>query len=124
MMDDQEKTPKRKAEAVAPAVAEAAPAAPAVPAVAPEMLTPEQWAEKLGHVKKASPFTPQLSTHYSWQHAAADSLHGWAQHAHHYQGAPLMLSQADYQAALEAAAEYPNKPAHTAALSKLKKGKV
>jgi len=111
MMDEEQKTPKRKAEP------EAAPVA----APAPEMLTPEQWAQKLGHVKKAPPFQPQLSAHYSWQHAAADSLHGWAQHAHHYQGEPLLLSQADYEAALDAAAEYPNKPAHAAALSKLKK---
>lgn len=103
-----------------PAAAAAEPPASAV-AAAVEMLTPWQWAEKLGHVTKASPFTPQLRTHPSWQHAAADSLHGWSQHAHHYQAEPLLLAQADYLAALEAAAEYPNKPAHAPALSKLKK---
>lgn len=118
-MDEEQKLLKRKAEAVAPA------AEVPVHAVAPALdrLTPEQWAEKLGHVKKASPFTPQLSTHPSWQHAAADSLHGWSQHAHHYQAEPLLLTQSDYQAALDAAAEYPNKPAHAAAFGKPKQPK-
>ena len=116
-MEDEHKWPKRQVEAPEPA------AESPVLAVAPalEMLTPQQWAEKLGQVKIASPFTPQLRTHMSWQHAAADSLHGWTQHAHHFQGEPLLLCQSDYQAALDAAAEYPNKPAHLPALSKLKK---
>jgi hypothetical protein len=39
---------------------------------------------------------------YSWQHAAAASLHGWAEHEHH-EAKPLRLSPDDYKAALLAA---------------------
>lgn len=115
-MDEENTKAKSKAEA------QPLPAKAADPE--PVKLTPEQWAEKLGQVRKAPQHQPQLRTHYAWQHAAASSLHGWEQHAHHYQNAPLLLTQADYQAALDAAAEYPAKPAHAAALSPVMKGKI
>lgn len=86
----------------------------------PEKRTPHEWAERLGQYKKAHPHMPQLRSHYGWKHAAADSLHGWSLHAHHYQADPLLLTQADYLAALDAAAEYPLKPAHAPALGKTK----
>jgi len=37
-----------------------------------------------------------------WQHACAVVLHGWAEHAYHEAG-PIMLSEADYLAAIKAA---------------------
>lgn len=39
---------------------------------------------------------------YSWQHAAAAALHGWAEHEHH-EAKPIQLSADDYKAALLAA---------------------
>lgn len=41
---------------------------------------------------------------YSWQHAAAAALHGWAEHEHHA-GEALKLSAEDYKKALLAASE-------------------
>lgn len=39
---------------------------------------------------------------YSWQHAAAAALHGWAEHEHH-EAAPIRLKVGDYKLALLAA---------------------
>lgn len=88
--------------------------APAAPE--PVKLTPAQWAEKLGHMRRADPRIPQSVTHADWQHAAADRLYGWAKHAYNFQTQPFLLSQADYELALEAAAQYPLKAPHAAAL--------
>lgn len=94
-----------------------APVKAAAPAPEPVKKTPEQWARVLGHMKLADPRIPQSTTHADWQHAAADKLHGWGRHAYHYQAEPMLLTQDDYQAALDAAAEYPNKPAHEPAMA-------
>jgi hypothetical protein len=112
------------------------PPAPAIPAAqAPGAVnqdevvrrTPVDWAQKLGHYHEAPPHMPQLRSRYDWQHAAADKLHGWSQQSYHYQNEPFLLSQADYEAALAAAAEYPAMAAHEAAIApilKLKKERV
>lgn len=84
---------------------------------APEKRTPAEWAAKLGHIHQRDPRLPQSETRPTWQHAVADQLHGWTLHEHHFQGQPLLLSQADYMAALEAGGEYPVTPAHGPALS-------
>lgn len=83
--------------------------------------TPLQWAEQLGHIKQGDPRVPQSKTHADWQHAAADKLHGWSKHAYHHQGDPFLLSQEDYEAALENAAEYPAKSAHEPAIAHIAK---
>lgn len=41
---------------------------------------------------------------YHPQHAGAEALHGWKEHAHH-EGAPILLTKSDYENALRAAAE-------------------
>jgi hypothetical protein len=51
------------------------------------------------------------------KHAAAEFLHGWSQHEHHYQDAPLLLTRENYEAALSAGFQYPCVPPHAAALS-------
>jgi hypothetical protein len=51
------------------------------------------------------------------RHAAASFLHGWGQHEHHYQDAPLKLTKEDYEAALTASFSYPCEPPHAPALS-------
>lgn len=55
----------------------------------------------------------------SWQHNAAEQLHGWKNHAHH-EGKPIELTRADYLAALKAvetADKAGNYTPHKAALS-------
>lgn len=41
---------------------------------------------------------------FHWQHAAAEALHGWKQHAHH-EAKPIQLTRQDYEAALVAASQ-------------------
>jgi hypothetical protein len=69
--------------------------------------TPEDWAKALG--PKEAP--PHLV-------ASASYLHGWKDHAFHYQTEPLLLTQGDFAAALKAAGDYPTVPPHRPALSK------
>lgn len=85
--------------------------------------TPEDWAERLGHIKRSNPLIPQSKTHADWQHACADQLHGWSKDAYHFAADPLLISQVDYEAALAAAAAYPTTPAHEPAMSRLLKPK-
>lgn len=82
-----------------------------------EKRTPRQWAEQLGNIHKRDPRLPQSRDFADWKHAVADKLHGWSKHAYHFQDQPLLISKAVYLDALEAAAEYPVKPAHEAALA-------
>lgn len=88
-----------------------------------DLLTPQDWAVRLGHIHQAHPHIPQSTTHADWQHAVGDKLHGWSDHAYHYPNEPLKISQADYETALENAAAYPLKEAHGPALSPLLKQK-
>lgn len=94
----------------------------------PEKRAPEQWAKRLGKVgknpgveinKKARPAP------LSWDHAAADQIHGWSLHGQHTTE-PLLLERADYEAALEKAkapdAKGEYQP-HPGALSPFKRGK-
>jgi hypothetical protein len=87
---------------------------------APERLTPHAWGEKLGLCEKADPARPWIESHADWRFAAADKLHGWSDHAHHWQGPDqqLLLTEQDFQAALQAGADYPAKPAHGPACGK------
>lgn len=41
---------------------------------------------------------------YKWQHRIAALVHGWTLHEHHYADHPIMLSDDDYDKALELAA--------------------
>lgn len=95
-------------------------ASPSVPAkaesAAPIKLTPDQWGRKLGHFRGGDARLPQNVPHFSAEHSAADQLHGWAQHAYHYQAAPFLVSEADYTEALKAAGKYPCCPPHADAL--------
>lgn len=98
-------------------LAASAPAAP--------VATPRHWAEKLGNIVKGDPRVPQSRTFAKMEHAVADKLHGWSQHEHHYQASPLLITQAAYEAALEAACNPTTKvPApHEPALSPVKRAK-
>lgn len=66
--------------------------------------TPEEWRDakfpankpKGGEVQQH----PQL-----WKHSAADVLHGWSKHAHHFVKDPVLLTEGDYDAAIKAACE-------------------
>lgn len=79
-----------------------------------DKLTPLEWAERNGMLGKADPRFPQIAPSVSAAYAAADALHGWAHDAHNYQapGQQLKLTEADFNAALEAGLAYPAKPAH------------
>jgi hypothetical protein len=70
----------------------------ATPKSADDRLTPEQWARRKGLFVEAK--SPNES-HFHWSHAAADTLHGWASHAHHA-GEPMKLYEHDYDAAIKA----------------------
>lgn len=68
------------------------------------LATPSTWAAKLK--------TPMHLF------APADLLHGWADHAHHWQAEPLKISKEDFEAALKAAAEFPTVAPHAPAFGK------
>jgi hypothetical protein len=80
-----------------------------------EKLTPHQWADRKGHGPKQDAFEPVPD----WQFAAADVLHGWSAQAYAYQaeGEEFRITEDDYVAALDAAAQYPAKPAHAPAIT-------
>lgn len=101
------------------APAEAKPAKPEPPQ-GPERLTPHAWGEQLGLCEKADPARPWIESHADWRFAAADKLHGWSDHAHHWQGPgqELLLTKEEFEAALQAGADYPEKPAHRPACGK------
>lgn len=82
------------------------------------LLTPAEWAEKLGFIAPANPNMPQQERHAKWQHAAADTLHGWSEHAFHFQSPEhrFAISEDTYRKALSAAANFPVEPPHEAAL--------
>ena len=98
----------------------AEPAPPEAKPDEPERLTPHTWAEKLGLADKSDPARPWIETHSDWRFAAADKLHGWTDHAHHWQGEgqQLLLTREDFEKALEAGAAYPATPAHGPACGK------
>lgn len=75
-----------------------------------ELRTPDAWARELFPSSKSGRPHPEL-----WRHAGAEALHRWKAHEHHA-GKPIELSRADYDAALEAAAQ-PEPVAHPGALS-------
>jgi len=81
--------------------------------------SPEDWCFALGLHSR-----PKLSKDKKlkladavpcWQHGAANGLHAWQYHEHHA-GGPLLMSEADYRAALKAAEKAPYVP-HPPALS-------
>jgi len=125
MKDDQNERPLVISEDAGVRLREQSPpSSPAAGGSAPApKRTPEDWAERLGHIKKRDKRIPQSETHPDWQHAAADKGHGWSKHAFHYEKDPLLITQADYEAALEAAASYPTTPLHEPAMSPMLKPK-
>jgi hypothetical protein len=77
--------------------AEAPPSDDHAPATRGPLGTPSEW-------RAANfPAAPSGRPHPErWRHAAADALHGWTYHEHHYAG-EVKISEADYKAALQAA---------------------
>jgi hypothetical protein len=90
---------------------------PAAPAD-PEMLTPNEWAHRKGLLYANGPTQPWVESHAAGFHSEADVLHGWSRYAAAYQAPAdtFRLTEADYDAARKAAAEFPALPAHKAAL--------
>jgi hypothetical protein len=72
-------------------------------------LTPAQWAEQLGYIAKANPNLPQQERHAKWEHAAADRLFGWSEHAFNYQAPAdrFEITEEAYLEALRIAGVYP-----------------
>jgi len=72
-------------------------------------LTPAKWAEKLGFIAPANPNLPQQERHAKWEHAAADRLFGWSDHAFHFQAKAdvFEITEEAYREALRIAAVYP-----------------
>lgn len=89
--------------------------------------TPEGWAKKLGKLGKAPGIEinkKPVPAAFSWDHAAADQIHGWSMHGQHSAEA-FVLTQGDYEAALLAAAKPDpsgNYLPHSGALSPFKRG--
>lgn len=86
-------------------------AAPPVDVKAPTLLSPDAWAVKLGHARKASPLllsnrdskTPQARPPgFSPAHSAAAQLHGWSAHKLHTAD-ELAITREAYEHALSAA---------------------
>jgi len=115
------KSTQNKPESTEAATETEAPKPPAEAKPAAVLLTPLEWRDKLGLVRRGDRRLPQRVDVPDWRHQAADTLHGWSDDAHHFQGdKALKLSESDYRKALEAAAKYPTVPPHMQALSRLK----
>jgi hypothetical protein len=88
----------------------------------PELLTPQAWGERLGLAQKADPARPWIEAHSDWRFAAAEKAHGWRENARAYQDEAhpdrLKLTEEDFNAALEAGAQFPAQPAHRPACGK------
>ena len=82
----------------------------AAPSAVAETRTPEAWAREVFPPSERGRQNPQ-----AFLHGAAAALHHWKTHEHH-EGAPLQLTRADYEAAIEAAKSTAFAP-HPAALS-------
>lgn len=72
---------------------------------APGMGGPTKHAFRTGNRIKRDRHNPGAVGAESPLHAAADVLHGWSWHKHHY-AAEVYLSETDYLAAVEAAGEF------------------
>lgn len=81
-----------------------------------EIMTPDEWGKKLGRFRKADPNIPQQISHFDWQHAAADKLYGWSEHAYNFQDTPFQITRECYEKALAAAAQFPAAAPHPGAL--------
>jgi hypothetical protein len=72
----------------------------------PVLLAVSEWAEKLGHkltvAVRSNVATPRKRVIFDRWHASAAALHCWGLHKDRH-GAELLLTEADYCAALEAA---------------------
>lgn len=74
----------------------------------PVKRTPHEWAERKGLFTKSNKYVPQAHDYYDWTHGCADLLHKWSEHDYHYSDNPTRLTERQYDAAREAAANYPN----------------
>lgn len=73
---------------------------------AEERLAPEEWAKRRGHVRGANVARNEVlgtGPHLSPEHCAADAMHCWSWHAAQYQAEPLLITEADYVTAIDAA---------------------
>lgn len=68
----------------------------------PETKSPDEWANATGHLVVQQSLGGKRLKAPDWKHAAASALHGWAVHQHH-ENTPILLTKADYEAALTAA---------------------
>jgi hypothetical protein len=78
--------------------------------------TPDEWARTLGYVIVPSKRRGGRAG-FTSEHRAAEILHGWIEHAHHA-AAAIELTQADYEAAIDAAVNSSPARPHPGALSK------
>lgn len=77
----------------------------APPAPKAELRSPDEWARAKGQwVEFKGVVDPELGngSHFTWQHAVAQFIHGWKRHEEQ-EGTPLKITEADYLAALDAA---------------------
>jgi hypothetical protein len=92
-----------------------------------DKLTPAQWAERKGIAPKSDAARPWIEpvakstkecSNGIHLHAA-DALHGWSNHAYNFQAESdaLLLTEAEFDAALVAAAGYPACNAHLPAVA-------
>lgn len=93
--------------------------------------TPADWGHRKGNLFAPSERQPWVEVHARNFHAEADALHRWSEHAHHFQPRQLedgtvdptgvfVLTEADYEKALEAAAGFPACGPHKPALAPFK----
>jgi hypothetical protein len=93
---------------------------------APERLSPQEWAERLGKVGKLkAPYGEKYFADY--RHGMARTIHGWggtnadgaliAGGYEYHEGRPFLLTLADYQAALKVAESAPPYKPHKPALT-------
>ncbi len=62
---------------------------------------PEKWAQAFGLMPMLRQLDGTRQPRPSWEHACADTLHGWSVHAYHAAG-PIQLSESNYLAAIDA----------------------
>lgn len=88
-------------------MAEKNPPAATAATSAEERKQPSEWAAAKGHFVPAPADQPWKGARVDPRYAAADALHGWGHHAYHYANQPLLITEEEYEGALDVAEQFP-----------------
>lgn len=84
---------------------------------------PHEWGRLKGHWHAPSGKLSDHSGFWNPEYAMADNIYAWSRHAYHYSSKPILLTEKQFEQAMEAAKGYPVTPPYGPAVSRIRKGK-